>query len=486
MESKVGFLRSLLIYTCLLIAIGCFVIGYCFSALRLMVISNLIILLSNILYATKNYKKNISFLMFQITFSTLLLSSIFFDFFSGSGYGVIFQNEKVIIFILSMLFIALLFLFLGYLLGKRKVFFSRNEKNRLSREQYYEKYRSVRKISRILTYIFYGPALIILLERVLFIQNNDYLDYYLEYSSKLPYIIIKLGGFYTAAFFIFLATYPRKKEARLPMVLYIIYSIVSLFFGQRNIFVLNVCLIIIYIIMRELDEGKGNWFGKKEKIVLLSSLPFIPIVMIVIVYLRTKQNIDINIFNLFGIIQEFFTQQGGSVNIIGYTKMYENSFPLHKFYLFGPIYDLLSHTSFIQAIFNLPVYTQQTIETAVHGYSFGQTLTYLVNSQIYFNGGGLGSSYIAEAWKDFGVLGVIVINFIYGLILSKISSLFGKNILPTTIGLFFLRGILYAPRDAALNFIASTFRLDNVFIFCLICFLSKIYLKKTDSLYLED
>ena len=486
MENKVGFLHNLLIYTCLFIAISSFIISYCFSELGLMVISNLLILISNILYATKDYKKNICFLLFQITFFTLLLSSIFFNFFSGGGYGVVFQNEKTIIFILSILFISLFFIFLGYLLGKKKLFLSKNKRMLLSREQYYEKYRSMRKISRVLTYIFYGPALIILLERVLFIQNNDYLEYYLEYSSKLPYIIIKLGGFYTAAFFIFLATYPRKKEARLPMVLYIVYSIVSLFFGQRNIFVLNVCLIIIYIIMRELDEGKGKWFGKKEKIVLLSSVPFILIVMIMIVYMRTKQSVDINIFNLFELIQEFFTQQGGSVNIIGYTKIYENSFPQHKFYLFGPIYDLLSHTSFIQAIFNLPVYTQQTIETAVHGYSFGQTLTYLVNSQIYFNGGGLGSSYVAEAWKDFGVLGVIVINFIYGLILSKISSLFGKNILPTTIGLFFLRGILYAPRDAALNFIASTFRLDNVFIFFLIYFLSKIYLKKTNSLYLED
>ena len=37
-------------------------------------------------------------------------------------------------------------------------------------------------------------------------------------------------------------------------------------------------------------------------------------------------------------------------------------------------------------------------------------------------GGGLGSSYIAEAWKDFGYLGVIIFSYIYGLILALIPQ----------------------------------------------------------------
>ena len=51
----------------------------------------------------------------------------------------------------------------------------------------------------------------------------------------------------------------------------------------------------------------------------------------------------------------------------------------------------------------------------------------MVDPQRFLGGGGLGSSYIAEAWVDFGYVGIIVVNFVFGILLSQLHKWFRQD-----------------------------------------------------------
>ena len=64
-------------------------------------------------------------------------------------------------------------------------------------------------------------------------------------------------------------------------------------------------------------------------------------------------------------------------------------------------------------------FKSNTAEIALNGHSLGSYLTYTYQTERFLLGGGMGSSFIAESWLDFGYIGVVGFSFIYGIILSK-------------------------------------------------------------------
>lgn len=113
----------------------------------------------------------------------------------------------------------------------------------------------------------------------------------------------------------------------------------------------------------------------------------------------------------------FFQGQGVSVNVIGYAKECEGTYPETNIsYTFGPIIQELKHNPVSNFFGLFPFYKSQELEAVYHNNNFGATITYLVDPQRFLGGGGLGSSYIAEAWVDFGYVGIIVVNFVFGIL----------------------------------------------------------------------
>ena len=123
----------------------------------------------------------------------------------------------------------------------------------------------------------------------------------------------------------------------------------------------------------------------------------------------------------------------------------------------------------------------QSIEHALDDHSLDAALTYLVKPNLYQNGGGLGSSYIAEAWKDFGYLGVIIFSYIYGLILALIPQWCHKGFWWTAIGFIMYNNIIFAPRARAIKFIFEFFSLAVILILISIYLYSKYKTRKIQT-----
>lgn len=97
----------------------------------------------------------------------------------------------------------------------------------------------------------------------------------------------------------------------------------------------------------------------------------------------------------------------------------------------------------------------------MYSYSFQHVLTYTYSAKYYTSGRGLGSCYIAEAYHDFGYLGVIVWNIVYAFVLVKMFKFESRGCIYTTMALISLRSIMLAPRNMASAFLTEWISLDN-------------------------
>jgi hypothetical protein len=114
--------------------------------------------------------------------------------------------------------------------------------------------------------------------------------------------------------------------------------------------------------------------------------------------------------------------------------------------------------------FGIHSYTAHTAEKALYGNSLGAFLSYHYIYNNYLNGAGMGSCYIAEAYADLKLIGVILVNIFYGIVLSKIPKWFSSNILLSIISFFILSGIYLAPRSGALDFMSHLLGPTNILI----------------------
>lgn len=435
-------------YLLLICFIILFIIGYVFNYFNIMLISIIMLLVNNILYSLELTGKRVVFLFFNISFFTFLIGQYLFMMLNGEQWWSNYPNEIMTHTLLS-LFISLLFLYMG------SVFAELFHRGTAKREEYMKSclLDYIRKISRLMSFISILFAFIVLQEKVIFVQQYGYTALYVDYTSQIPLIVKKIAQTYLTFLYIYLATMPRKKEARAIIILYLFYLGVTVLSGVRGPMIVGLLVLIIYCIFRDinfrsLDE---KWLGKTEKTIIMISLPFFIAFLSAYNLIRDKINVDN--FNILNEIIKFFTSQGGSVQVIVFSKMYENYLPSTNIsYTMGPIINYFTIGS-IASIFTGLTELVDKVDIAIYGNNLGATITYLVNSQYYLAGGGLGTQYIAELYADFGYLGIVIFNFIIGVLISKILSATHKKWWLFAIGLLTCNAIMEMPRNFALTWV---------------------------------
>ena len=114
----------------------------------------------------------------------------------------------------------------------------------------------------------------------------------------------------------------------------------------------------------------------------------------------------------------------------------------------------------------------------MNSHNFTQIITYIRDPRFYLSGRGLGSSYIAEAYHDFGYFGVVLWNAIYAFLLSHFYNYKGKGIVYVTMSLCVLKTVLIAPRNVASGFLTQLINLDTWLVIGVICILARILCRK--------
>jgi oligosaccharide repeat unit polymerase len=332
----------------------------------------------------------------------------------------------------------------------------------------------------VLFYATFPLTILIGLEKFLFVRSMGYAEYYVSYKSHFPYVVVKIADACIIAYYIFLATFPSKKEIKIPTILYIINAVVSLGSGKRQEFIVPLFLLILYFCIRnKINRGDSPWITSRSFKIILIIIPFLLIAMFTYNTSRfsTSKNGTENDIGFVEQIAGFFENTGFSVNVISFEKYYEDQIP-DKCYSFGDTIDYIRENVVTQLFFDFPVYKTQTAEKALYGNNFSQTLTYIRSASYYLSGRGYGSCYIAEAYHDFGYAGVVFWSMLYSFALAFMYDYRNKGIIYVTISLSALHYILIAPRNMASSFISEMINMNTWLVLIFILLFSNIVRKK--------
>src|SRR5574344_109044 len=95
---------------------------------------------------------------------------------------------------------------------------------------------------------------IVEIDKLIFMANKNYVEYYKSYSNNLPSIITFLAGMSFTFLCMYLITLPNKRSSILPLILYILSNIPMLIIGQRNPIIISIIFTITYFIIRDIKE----------------------------------------------------------------------------------------------------------------------------------------------------------------------------------------------------------------------------------------
>lgn len=391
-------------------------------------------------FSLKNYKKNIVLIMFLICYFMFLLGSYFMYEFFGYSKGVVLFDRITLNHIYLSLLISLIGISVGYYTSSVNIKGIRI-KSKINNDELF------RKASLILYYTSYIPYIIIEILRVIKVREIGYTELYMDEAVRIPYLIALFAYGCRIYFFVYLSTLPDKKEAKIPILLFLIYSCITLMTGNRSVFVVNISLIFIYFLFRSPDNYfKNKWINKRKIMAIIIMIPLFIIGLDIIGNIRFNNTIfETDKSSSF---IDIFVKQGVSSSVIGYGKLYEHRIP-RKIYSFGSTIEALKYNPISKILFNFKSFNGNSIQKAINGNSFAHIISYLVLPFGYVRGRGLGTCYIAEVYNDFGYFGVLIFSYVYGIVIKKCSSFTSKTILGRSITLMLIGSLLMIPRSNA-------------------------------------
>lgn len=430
-----------------------------------LLLCGIVILVCNSIYALKKISRNYLFFFLQITTFTFMYGQSIFCFINGD-FSTFELTPSELDFANLLLVINLYGLFVGELLRKNKV---------KSNSQVYSisSTNRVRRISKCVFICGYVIIIYSLLDKISFVSTYSYIDSYISYKSPLSLIASRLSSVVVFSFYLFLGTLPTKKECKLPIALYLLYSVLSLGTQSRNQFVLGVVIIILYLTLRQRMNNTEKWFSKKMIMASVIAVPFIVIYLATIEYVRMGNQYT---FSIIGLLEDFFKSQGGSVRVIGLTQRYEQQLDtMSNTFLFGPAIWQVKYNAVFKYLFGIVEPAIGTAEMARYGGIFSHSLTYIYSSLAYSNGYGIGSCYIAEAYIQWEYIGVVIISVFVGYFISYINSSLSYQGRPIRYAclLFMAEKLIYLPRDCFVNFFVSCFSVSNVLFMIVIAVAAK-------------
>ena len=455
-----------------------FLIGIAVDSLNVLLVSTMLVYGCMAVYAYN--KQDATVLMgFLVTFFVYLLGQYVTLWINGEVWYDKFDRHVMKV-TLSCLFISLVSVFVGFVFSKHN---SKNSKMSImsTYNEYTESNILIKKISGTLFYITIIFDVIVNLEPALFVQQGTYLDLYTDYTSQLPTVVHKIAQANKLLFCVYLTTLPSKKEMKMPCILYLFSNFITLFSGVRGTIVNCVIFVFLYYFYRQRMSRKMEtgevWISKKLIVLTAVAVPFCIVFLSLYNNIRNGTEYEYNGF--FNEILLFFENQGGSVNVIGYAEDLKDRMPeTNTSYLFGPVINLFKYGFWGSFFGGGEAIRNNTLQMAMYGNNLGATVTYLAFPEQWLAGMGLGTQYIAEAYVDFGYVGVALFNLFLGYIIFKINFVTTNKWYINALLVNIILSILAMPRNFGTSFVAelvSVFNWGVLFVIWVINFISVKY-----------
>lgn len=422
--------------------------GMTLADYNLLLICVLGIWLHNMLYAMENVKSRLVFLIFHCTFFVFLLSRPTISLYRGYNWQYSPSQSN---FALGSMGVSLIMMGVGTWFWEN---YSFNHEKPLKKKKSHSEYMESLRIVSLILYIcciaayFYSQ-----MDKVIFMLGKDYLAYYTDYVSELPYLVYLLASYMPCALAIYLMTLPPKRQTFWILSSFLLSEIPVLVFGKRGQLMLNALYILVYYLLRDFMEDKEKWIGKFEKIILGISVPSIILLLGIVNYTRSGNEVSLS----FGaLVEDFFYKQGVSFNVLNIGFAAIPLLPQHKInlYSFGTIVDYITHGTLAQKFFGTSALgTGNNLVKALEGHTFSHNMSYVTRGQDYLDGKGWGSSYLLESYADFGYIGIIVCSFLFGVLFVALMNVIKRQTFGSTIALVCLINLFFTPRAGTTEFL---------------------------------
>ena len=436
--------------------------------------------LANMMYALEKLRERILFFWFHVTLFPFLMGRPVIGALQGElwwDYG----HENVM-FALTALLLTLGFLQLGALFGSQWSLRQKEAAGWGLEEQkgfcYYFGW-----VSQIVFYISLVFTFMLGMEKVVYIQDHTYYEYFSDFKSQLPYVVYELSTLTKYSLCFFLACLPKKSRAFPVLALYVLSAVPELIVGERNPIVLNVIFALSYYVIRDFfrterarhaEDGQAEqekpWLGVLEKGALILAVPLGLVLLGAMNYLREGQGMEGGL-NPIAVIADLFYKQGVSFRwlALGYGAI--PFLPHNGFtnYTFGSFIDYFCNGSIAQKFFGaVSLGSSNSLLKAQYGNNFSHHLSYILLGDEYLAGHGCGSSYLLEVFADYGYLGIVVFSLILGLFLVCAPRLAGKNAVFFSIILLCMTNLFLIPRAEATGFLqfVLTMQFWAAFVIC--------------------
>ena len=436
--------KNLIINYLVAVYILFFIIGYISKDLPLIFSSTFLLWLSMLIHFI--LKSKVMIVAFLITFFTFLMGELFFDFFEATNLH--YESLDSLLHGYLCLFISLCSLYIGSF-----IFIKKKDKGNSSLMYNNDSILKFRKAAIVGYVICAFCFCLCTIEKIRLAQSiGGYTATFVNFKSTLPIVVTKLANISDIVFYMFLSTLPDPKKNKLVFGIKLFNSFLMVIYGTRTDFILSILIFIVYFLFFERYIGKKHYLIKKRYYFLI--LILLPVVLVFLDYIMAVRDGKTYTFGgLFESVKHIINSLGGSFNVITVGYEYDSVLP-NKIYSCGNIIDFFTNNIIAKKIFGTVTYGSNTIEKALYGNSFSNTLTYFYKREMYLKGYGMGSSYIAECYHDFGYWGVAVINLLYGCILSNVGRFSRKHFLRNTILFLSCQSILIAPRSYTDGFIS--------------------------------
>ncbi len=414
------------------------VVAIVYSNTSFLVVSMTLTFVSLMIYCLSNAEKHIVLAIFLICIFTFLASSVTVRFILGQSNYMYGFNRNEFNLSCTLIIISYVMIFCGYISDKRYKFIWGTKKNSF----YSDNIFSIKRVQKISFLIFVFASVIELLfsiPKMVYSMTNGYMALYTEYVGSS--MLTRLSFIASAAFFIGLAAKPSKKKVIAYSIIGLINPIIVFLQGERSTIVTYVIFLIYYYFTYNNLMYKTNKSDIKKTIKLVFLISGVLIVILPFLYRYGfyRINMQSEIQKGSGIIN-FFDSQGGSFRVLGAAVKYKGTLP-QKWYSLGSIIDRFSDIAY---------YGQNELR-ATMSHSFADIITYKEEQWSYLSGYGMGSSYIAEIFYDFGMLGVIIVNFLLGKILKCLTDFKNLSIFMRSILFIVLQNMMIMPRGAFLR-----------------------------------
>lgn len=449
-----------------------FLIGCLLTSFNAAFWGGIFLLASNCCYALEKIKKRMAFLLFNATFFLFLMARPFVRSLQGVNWYSEF-TESSVWFALTALFLGLFFLQVGAILFE-------NMEARVDAREIPRRYSplelqkrqaftdALRAFSLFLFAVCMVCYLYQELDKLHFMRGRAYEDFFIYYKAKLPPLVGTLAAMMPASLCVFLASAPRKKLSFLPLLLYLLSAVPMLLIGVRNPIALCILFVFMYYFLRDTLPDREKWLGKGERLLLILLIPAMIIGLAAYNYIRQGSGVSMKLMTLF---VDFFDKQGVSFKTIclGYAAL-----PLMpqglRLYTFGGIIEYLGYGTVGRSLFGtVDLGTGNNMVRALQGHSFAHSMSYVTRPD-YLQGHGWGTSYLIEAYADFGWIGVILFSILTGILLMWLMRLFRGGWFARTFCLLSLTSVFFVPRAETmgwLNFILTP-HFWAVILFCFI------------------